>query len=221
MEEKLVIAIDGPAGAGKSTIAKFVAEALGYIYIDTGAMYRSVAWKFLQEKQEFSQDLVSKLASKTVITFKQEAKLNRVYVDGIEVTEAIRTPEVTKIVSKISAVAEVREAMMNQQRRMGESGGVVLDGRDIGTVVFPNADLKIFLTASTKERALRRYQEILAKGMEVDLRQLQADIEHRDKQDRERKIAPLCCAKDAVYIDTSAMSIQEVTSKILTLVQEH
>ncbi|WP_293659930.1 (d)CMP kinase [Phascolarctobacterium sp.] len=221
MEKKLVVAIDGPAGAGKSTIAKLAAEELGYIYIDTGAMYRSVAWKFLQEKQVFSPELVGRLAAEMEITFKPEAKLNRVFVDGTEVTEAIRTPEVTEIVSKVSAVGEVREAMVAQQRRMGEAGGVVMDGRDIGTVVFPQADLKIFLTASAEERASRRHKEMLAKGMQVDLQQLQADIESRDKQDCEREIAPLCCAEDAIYLDTSSMSILEVTAKILHLVREH
>lgn len=221
MDKKLVVAIDGPAGAGKSTIAKLAAEELGYIYIDTGAMYRSVAWKFLQENKEFSPELVGKLAAEMMITFKPEAKVNRVFADGIEVTNAIRTPEVTKIVSKVSAVSEVREAMVAQQRRMGETGGVVMDGRDIGTIVFPNADLKIFLTASAEERALRRYNEMTEKGMQVDFKKLQTDIEARDKQDSEREIAPLCCAKDAIYLDTSAMSIEEVTAKILNLVREH
>ena len=154
--QKPVIAIDGPAGAGKSTIAKLVAGKLGYIYIDTGAMYRSVAWKFLQTGKPFSPELVEKLAQEMVITFKPEANANRVFVDGTEVTEAIRSPEVTAVVSKVSAVGGVRAEMVNQQRRMGEAGGVVMDGRDIGTVVFPHAQVKIFLTASVKERAMRR-----------------------------------------------------------------
>lgn len=171
--QKPVIAIDGPAGAGKSTIAKLVAGKLGYIYIDTGAMYRSVAWKFLQTGKPFSPELVEKLAQEMVITFKPEANANRVFVDGTEVTEAIRSPEVTAVVSKVSAVGGVRAEMVNQQRRMGEAGGVVMDGRDIGTVVFPHAQVKIFLTASVKERAMRRYKEMLAKGEKVDLAELE------------------------------------------------
>ena len=136
----------------KVTIAKLAAEELDYIYIDTGAMYRSVAWKFLQSKQDFSPELVSKLAAEMTITFKQEAKLNRVFVDGLEVTDEIRTPEVTEIVSKVSAVGAVREAMVAQQQEMGKAKGIVMDGRDIGTTVFPDAELKIFVTATPEIR---------------------------------------------------------------------
>ncbi len=218
--QKPVIAIDGPAGAGKSTIAKLVAGKLGYIYIDTGAMYRSVAWKFLQSGQPFSPELAEKLAREMVITFKPEANLNRVFVDGAEVTDAIRTPEVTAIVSKVSAVGGVREEMVNQQRRMGEAGGVVMDGRDIGTVVFPKAEVKIFLTASVKERAMRRYKEMLAKGGQVDLAELQQQIAERDRQDSEREIAPLRRADDAELLDSSDMTIAEVAEHILKIVQE-
>ena len=191
--KKIVVAIDGPAGAGKSTIAKLAAEKLGYAYIDTGAMYRSVAWKFLQTGKPFDEDFISGLSKTMLIDFKPEAKINRVFVDGTEVTDAIR---------------------------MGEAGGVLMDGRDIGTVVFPNAQLKIFLTASVEERARRRYAEMVAKGQQVDLQQLQADIAKRDKQDSERAISPLRQAEDALLLDTSDMGISEVTERILQLVQE-
>lgn len=218
--KKIVVAIDGPAGAGKSTIAKLAAEKLGYAYIDTGAMYRSVAWKFLQTGKAFDEDFISGLSKTMLIDFKPEAKINRVFVDGTEVTDAIRTPEVTAIVSRVAAIGAVREAMVDQQRRMGEAGGVLMDGRDIGTVVFPNAQLKIFLTASVEERARRRYAEMAAKGQQVDLQQLQADIAERDKQDSERAISPLRQAEDALLLDTSDMGISEVTDRILQLVQE-
>ena len=218
--KKIVVAIDGPAGAGKSTIAKLTAEKLGYAYIDTGAMYRSVAWKFLQTGKEFDEAYISELANTMIIEFKPEAKVNRVFVDGTEVTEAIRTPEVTAIVSRVAAIGAVREAMVEQQRRMGEIGGVLMDGRDIGTVVFPHAQLKIFLTASVEERARRRYKEMVEKGQQVELAQLQEDIAARDKQDSERAISPLRQAEDALLLDTSDMSIAQVTDKILQLVQE-
>lgn len=218
--KKIVVAIDGPAGAGKSTIAKLVAEKLGYAYIDTGAMYRSVAWKFLQTGKVFDEAYISELAKTMVIEFKPEANINRVFVDGVEVTGAIRSAEVTANVSRVAAIGDVREAMVEQQRRMGEAGGVLMDGRDIGTVVFPHAQLKIFLTASVEERAMRRYKELVAKGEQVDLAQLQKDIASRDKQDSERAISPLRQAEDALLLDTSNMNIQQVIDKILTLVEE-
>ena len=218
--KKIVVAIDGPAGAGKSTIAKLVAEKLGYAYIDTGAMYRSVALKFLQTGKEFDEAFISQLAQTMIIEFKPEASVNRVFVDGAEVTDAIRSAEVTANVSRVAAIGAVREAMVAQQRRMGESGGVLMDGRDIGTVVFPKAQLKIFLTASVEERALRRYKELMAKGQDVDLAQLKEDIASRDKQDSERAISPLRQAEDALLLDTSHMNIEQVTAKILHLVEE-
>ena len=218
--KKLVVAIDGPAGAGKSTIAKLAAEKLGYAYIDTGAMYRSVAWKFLQTGEAFDEAFISKLSQEMVIEFKPEASVNRVFVDGNEVTAAIRSVEVTANVSRVAAIGAVREAMVDQQRRMGEAGGVLMDGRDIGTVVFPNAEVKIFLTASVEERAMRRYKELVAKGEQVVLEELQKDIAERDKQDMEREISPLRQAEDAIYLDTSDMTIDEVTAYILNLVGE-
>ena len=218
--KKLVVAIDGPAGAGKSTIAKLAAEKLGYAYIDTGAMYRSVAWKFLQTGEAFDEAFISKLSQEMVIEFKPEANVNRVFVDGTEVTATIRSAEVTANVSRVAAIGAVREAMVDQQRRMGEAGGVLMDGRDIGTVVFPNAEVKIFLTATVEERAMRRYKELVAKGEQVVLEELQKDIAERDKQDMEREISPLRQAEDAIYLDTSDMTIDEVTAYILNLVGE-
>ena len=160
------------------------------------------------------------LANTMVIMFKPEASVNRVFVDDVEVTEAIRSAEVTALVSRVAAIGAVREAMVDQQRRMGESGGVLMDGRDIGTVVFPNAQLKVFLTATVDERAMRRYKELVAKGQQVDLEQLKADIANRDKQDSERAISPLRQAEDAVYLDSSDMSIDQVAAYIENLVKE-
>ena len=205
--KKIVVAIDGPAGAGKSTIAKLAAEKLGYAYIDTGAMYRSVAWKFLQTGKPFDEDFISGLSKTMLIDFKPEAKINRVFVDGTEVTDAIRTPEVTAIVSRVAAIGAVREAMVDQQRRMGEAGGVLMDGRDIGTVVLPHAQVKIYLTASSMVRAKRRYDELTAKGESCDLEKIRQDIEDRDYRDMHRETSPLKQAEDAVLVDTSDMTI--------------
>ena len=215
--KKLVIAIDGPAGAGKSTIAKMVAEKLGYAYIDTGAMYRAVTYKFLQMHSSFDEEIVGKIADEINIVFFPRDGVNMVFVDGMDVTEEIRSSEVTNNVSRVSAVSAVRVAMVNLQRKMGEDGGVVMDGRDIGTVVFPNADVKIYLTASVEERVSRRYKELVSKNQSIDKTKLSAEIIARDKYDSEREISPLRCAEDAFYLDTSKMDKLEVVSKILDI----
>ena len=191
VEKGFVVAIDGPAGAGKSTIARQVAGKLGFAYIDTGAMYRAVTWKLLQTGEAFSPALAGELAQRIRIVFVPEGEINRVLVDGTEVTRAIRSIEVTSLVSKVAAVPAVREAMVAQQRRMGMEGGIVMDGRDIGTVVFPAAQCKIFLTASVEERALRRGKELAAKGEAVNYEQLRTAIARRDKEDSERAVSPL------------------------------
>ena len=212
--KKIIIAIDGPAGAGKSTIAKKVAARLGYAYIDTGAMYRTVTLCFLESSQPFSEEAATHIANRIDIAFQYRDGVNRVFVDGREVTDEIRSLEVSQNVSKVAAVGGVRTAMVAAQRKIGEKGGVVMDGRDIGTVVFPKAQLKVFLTASVEERARRRYLELKEKGVPVDLADLEKRIAQRDELDENREISPLRCAEDAHYLDSTALSIDEVTEQI-------
>lgn len=213
--KKLVVAIDGPAGAGKSTVAQMAAKELGFTYIDTGAMYRAVAWKSLQQGQPVSDELINEVVQDIDIVLDYKDGKTRVFVDGTEVTAAIRTPEVTAIVSQVAALGPVRERLTDLQRKMATEGSVIMDGRDIATNVLPNADIKIFLTASIEERAQRRYKEMKAKGYDVDLKQLQEEIGARDKADSEREISPLVQAEDAELLDTSHMTIGEVVQAIL------
>lgn len=212
---KLVVAIDGPAGAGKSTVAQMAAKELGFTYIDTGAMYRAVAWKSLQQGKTVTDDLINDVVKDIDIVLDYKEGKTKVFVDGTEVTAAIRTPEVTGIVSQVAALGPVRERLTDLQRQMATQGSVIMDGRDIATNVLPNADIKIFLTASIEERADRRYKEMKAKGYDVDLKKLQEEIAARDKADSEREISPLVQAEDAELLDTSDMSIEEVVKAIL------
>ena len=211
----LVVAIDGPAGAGKSTVAQLAAKELGYTYIDTGAMYRAVAWKVLQQEKEVTDERILAAVKDIAVVLRYEAGKTTVRVDGCDVTAAIRTPEVTKIVSQVARLAPVRGKMVELQRQMARDGAVVMDGRDIATNVLPDADVKIFLTASIEERARRRWQEMQAKGYAVDLPALQAEIAARDKADSEREISPLVQAEDASLLDTTGLSIDEVVKSIL------
>jgi len=213
--KKLVVAIDGPAGAGKSTVAQMAAKELGFTYIDTGAMYRAVAWKSLQQGKTVTDALINDVVKDIDIVLDYKEGKTRVFVDGTEVTTAIRTPEVTGIVSQVAALGPVRERLTDLQRKMATQGSVIMDGRDIATNVLPNADIKIFLTASIEERADRRYKEMKAKGYDVDLKKLQEEIAARDKADSEREISPLVQAEDAELLDTSDMSIEEVVKAIL------
>lgn len=214
---KRVIAIDGPAGAGKSTVAKIVAEKLGYTYIDTGAMYRGVAWKTLKQSQAATDEDILRAVQEIDVRLACTENGTRVTVDGTDVTQEIRTPEVTHIVSRVAALGPVREKMVELQRTMASDGAIVMDGRDIGTNVLPNADVKIFLTASVEERARRRYDEMKEKGYAVNFDELKREIALRDKQDSEREISPLRQAEDAVLLDTTSLSIDEVVAHVLKL----
>ena len=214
---KRVIAIDGPAGAGKSTVAKIVAEKLGYIYIDTGAMYRGVAWKTLKQSQEATDEDILRAVHDIDVHLACTESGTRVTVDGTDVTKEIRTPEVTHIVSRVAALGPVREKMVELQRAMAADGAVVMDGRDIGTNVLPNADVKVFLTASVEERARRRYNEMKEKGYGVNFDELKQEIAARDKQDSERTISPLRQADDAILLDSTRLSINEVAARIMEL----
>lgn len=214
---KLVVAIDGPAGAGKSTVAKLVAQELHLVYIDTGAMYRAVAWKVLHQKKGVTTAAIEEVAKDIDVRLYYEGGRTRVFVDGKEVTDEIRTPEISHIVSKVASLALVREKMVELQRKMAESGSVLMDGRDIGTNVLPNASVKIYLTASIEERAKRRAKELLEKGHAVSEADVEKEIAARDKADMEREISPLRQADDAVLLDTTGLSIKEVVSRILSL----
>lgn len=221
MKRGLVIAIDGPSGAGKSTIARMLASRLGYVYIDTGAMYRAVGWKALKHGIDTKDEsALAGLAEQTEITIKKDNDDPRVYVDGTDVTNEIRTPEIGMAASDVSKSAAVRLRLLALQRRLGENGGVVMDGRDIGTVVFPNADIKFYLDASAQERGRRRFLELKAKGFDVDLDRITREIMERDEQDRNRSLAPLRPAPDAVFIDSSSLSIEDVLGIMLDKIRE-
>lgn len=216
-----IIAIDGPAGAGKSTVAKFVAFRLGFTYIDTGAMYRAVAWAALKQNiSPSNQEEIARLTRGLSISLCYEKGNQWITVNGRDVTEEIRSPGISRMVSEVAQIASVRGALLEMQRDMAKSGRVVMDGRDIGTFVLPDAGVKIFLTASIDERARRRWLELQQKGFETNFEQLKQEIAQRDKMDSERSLAPLRQASDAVLIDTSGMTIDEAVEAIITVYEE-
>lgn len=220
-KRNLVIAIDGPAGSGKSTTARFVADRLGFLHIDTGAMYRAVTLKVLERGlSPHDIEAVSNLIDSTTVELKRRDSSLRVLLDGKDVTDRIRDPDVTRAVSAVSRIRRVREAMVKQQRTMGMSQGVVLEGRDIGTVVFPDADLKIFLVASLEARAERREKELTEKGINISRPELMDEIEERDKLDSTRAESPLKRAADAIEIDTSKLSIQQQVGFVVEKARE-
>lgn len=215
---RLIVAIDGPAGAGKSTVARMVARRLGLLFLDTGAMYRAVTWKAMQEGVPLDDAAaLTRLAREARIVLIPGEAGDRVTIDSQDVTAAIRDPEVTRNVSQVSAHAGVREVLVERQRELGREGGVVAEGRDIGTVVFPQAPVKIFLVASPMERARRRAKDLEAKGHVVDLDELAAEIARRDAYDSSREVSPLKEAEDAVRIDTDALNQQQVVERVLEI----
>lgn len=211
------IAIDGPAGAGKSTIAKDIAKKLSFIYVDTGAMYRAMALYLINENIPIEQEAISENCGKADIIIEYMNQEQQVILNGTNVNSYIRTEEVGKMTSIISVNKHVREKLVDLQRELAQSSDVVMDGRDIGTAVLPNANLKIYLTASVETRANRRYLELQKKGESADLDQIEKDITTRDARDMTREISPLMQAKDAILVDSSNMSIDEVVAYIIEL----
>ncbi len=220
MKSKLIIAIDGPVGSGKSTVARRVAELLGYSHLDSGAMYRAVAWKALRDGVPLdAPDSLAELAGKARIDLVPGDGRLRVLLDGEDVTDLIRTPEVSQAASIVAVVPGVRHPMVEEQRRAGAQGGVVMEGRDIGSVVFPHAGLKIFLEASPEVRAARRQTEHREKGEVLEFEKVLAEVHERDQRDRGRAMSPLVCAPDAVIVDNSAMDAEE-TARVIALLAE-
>ncbi|AZQ48416.1 (d)CMP kinase [Bacillus sp. GX] len=219
MDKQISIAIDGPAAAGKSTVAKVVAKKLSYVYIDTGAMYRTITYAALEQKVDIeNEEQLMEVVKNVKIEFQQGENTQLVFLNGQDVSEVIRTPEVTNRVSIVAKHRLVREEMVRRQQELAEKGGVVMDGRDIGTHVLPDAEVKIFMLASVEERAERRHLENMNKGFDSNLEQLKEEIAQRDKLDSEREVSPLKKADDALELDTTSLSIEEVVQKIMSIV---
>ncbi|MGQ9647641.1 MAG: (d)CMP kinase [Thermodesulfobacteriota bacterium] len=213
--KKLTIAIDGPSGAGKSTVARALAERLGYLYIDTGAMYRAVAMKAKEKALAAGDESeLSALVSSLEITLVGGRRGTTVLCEGKDVTETIRSPEISRLASDISKKEIVRETLVKKQREMARGGGVVMEGRDIGTVVFPDAEVKFYLDADLEERARRRFKELIEKGVRVDFNETLEEVKKRDHNDMSRVISPLTKAKDALFIDSTGRSVDEIVEEM-------
>jgi len=219
--KRWIIAIDGPSGAGKSTVAKLLANQLGYVVLDTGAMYRAVAFRAKQRGLCLEdEERLSQLASSLHVTFLTRNGELRVLCDGEDITEAIRSPDMSSLASDISKREGVRSALVRLQREMGRGGGVILEGRDIGTVVFPDADVKFYLDANAEERARRRTQELISKGIKITFQDTLEDVIRRDRNDMTRAISPLRKAKDAVVVDSTHLSVEDVLEKMIQVIRQ-
>ncbi len=221
MTKTLQIAIDGPAGAGKSSVAKVLAKRLNCIYLDTGAMYRAVTWLAMQQQVDVTDLMgIARLLETLQLEFKEEQGVQHLYCNGTDVTEAIRSPQVSANVSAVAMIPLVRETLVAQQQHIAANCDVLMDGRDIGTTVLPDAQYKFFLTASLEERARRRYLELKEKGVDANMEQIKQDIALRDQKDSQREVSPLVQAPDAELIDTSNLSFDEVVEKLFDKIEK-
>jgi cytidylate kinase len=220
MQKFIIIAIDGPAASGKSTLAKYLADKLGFLYVDTGAMYRAITYYALENKIEENEKEVVEAARKIDLNLKYHDGITRVFINNEEVTNDIRTPRVNAKVSDISKIKDVRTELVKLQQKLGHNNNLVVEGRDTTTVVFPNADLKIFLTAEVKERSKRRFLEFKEKGIEINIDEVEKNLTNRDMIDSSRDVSPLKKAKDAIEVDTTNLTIQQEVDRILNIVKE-
>ena len=222
-----MIAIDGPAAVGKSTMGKLIARELGFLYIDTGAIYRAITWKVLKNNININdENIISNLVSNTCVTIEKAncKSLNdyyHIFIDGEDVTEEIRNPRIDQNVSQIARLPKIRKQLIYLQRKLAEKGDIVMEGRDIGSVILPQADIKFYFTASEEERIKRRYKELMDKGYSIDYKEVKKQIIQRDKIDSKRKYAPLIKAKDAILIDSTEKSIEEVKDNILKIIKKY